>query len=106
VTHLHQILLEELLHRNYAEATIHAYIRTVDISVATFIALPGSCTCDRSCSGRSRHSLSIPTQIQVGDIRNLPTIQGRKRRTQNGAFGSAFIVGPIDMRRRSQSPVD
>jgi integrase len=30
VTHLRQIMLEELRRRNYAESTIHAYIRTVE----------------------------------------------------------------------------
>ena len=30
MTHLRKIMLEELQRRNYAESTIHAYIRTVD----------------------------------------------------------------------------
>jgi hypothetical protein len=30
VTHLRQIMLEELRPRNYAESTIHTYIRTVE----------------------------------------------------------------------------
>jgi integrase/recombinase XerD len=30
VTHLHQIMLEELLRRNYAPGTITSYIRTVE----------------------------------------------------------------------------
>jgi len=30
VTHLRQIMLEELRRRNYAESTIHAYIHTVE----------------------------------------------------------------------------
>jgi len=36
VTHLRQIMLEELLRRNYAESTIHAYIHTVVIDAAEF----------------------------------------------------------------------
>ncbi len=30
MTHLRQIMLEELERRNYAQATIHCYIRTVE----------------------------------------------------------------------------
>jgi hypothetical protein len=30
VTHLRQLMLEELRRRNYAESTIHAYLRTVE----------------------------------------------------------------------------
>ena len=30
MTHLRQIMLEELRRRNYAESTIHAYIHTVE----------------------------------------------------------------------------
>jgi hypothetical protein len=30
VTHLRQIMLEELRRRNYAESTIHTYIQTVE----------------------------------------------------------------------------
>jgi integrase/recombinase XerD len=30
VTHLRQIMLEELTRRNYAESTIHTYIHTVE----------------------------------------------------------------------------
>ena len=30
MTHLRKIMLEELQRRNYAESTIHAYIRTVE----------------------------------------------------------------------------
>ena len=40
MTHLRQIMLEELRRRNYAESTIHAYIHTVvqfhDILYKTF----------------------------------------------------------------------
>jgi hypothetical protein len=41
VTHLRQIMLEELRRRNYAESTIRAYVRTVSsISAATSIVHP------------------------------------------------------------------
>ena len=41
MTHLRQIMLEELRRRNYAESTIHIYIQTVEhFSVGTSIVHP------------------------------------------------------------------
>ena len=40
MTHLRQLMLEELRRRNYAESTIHAYLHTVEHFAGTSIVRP------------------------------------------------------------------
>ena len=49
MTHLRQLMLEELRRRNYAESTIHAYIRTVEHFAGYFHCPPDQLGLEHIC---------------------------------------------------------
>jgi hypothetical protein len=78
VTHLRQIMLEELRRRNYAESTIHAYIHTVEHFSRTSIVHLISLAPSTFASIRPRGSSIEPDHARKWDPITLKADDGTR----------------------------
>ena len=72
MTHLRQIMLEELRRRNYAESTIHAYIHTVEHFGRHFHRSPDQLGPEHI----RRYQAAMFSQVEAGAEHSNPTLGG------------------------------
>ena len=89
MTHLRQLMLDELQRRNYSPNTVRSYLHAVEEFASTFVGLPNSLDPIMYASIRSICSATA-------SFRHGPSLVRRRR---CGSCSSRHCVGPISPMR-------